>query len=96
VVDLWGESPTIWEIDKVFSPGETMTLKTVDVNKTRKSLKRLLSMVSAGTEIIITEGDNPIARLIPAGIRVAGLHTGSIWTSKDFDEPLPDEFWVGN
>lgn len=27
-------------------------------------------------------------------LRVAGLHQGAIWTSDDFDEPLPDEFWT--
>ena len=27
--------------------------------------------------------------------RKAGLHTGAIWTSDDFDEPLPNEFWTG-
>ncbi len=27
--------------------------------------------------------------------RVAGLHAGLIWTSDDFDDPLPDEFWFG-
>lgn len=27
--------------------------------------------------------------------RKAGLHAGAIWTSEDFDEPLPDEFWTG-
>jgi hypothetical protein len=26
--------------------------------------------------------------------RVAGLHPGAIWTSDDFDEPLPDDFWT--
>lgn len=28
--------------------------------------------------------------------RVAGLHTGAIWTSGDFDDPLPEDFWTGN
>jgi len=28
--------------------------------------------------------------------RVPGLHPGAIWTSEDFDEPLPDEFWAGS
>lgn len=28
--------------------------------------------------------------------RIAGLHSGAIWTGKDFDEPLSDEFWLGN
>jgi hypothetical protein len=27
--------------------------------------------------------------------RVAGLNRGTISTSEDFDEALPDEFWLG-
>jgi len=27
--------------------------------------------------------------------RVAGLHEGQIWMSDDFNDPLPDEFWLG-
>ena len=27
--------------------------------------------------------------------RVPDLHKGKIWMSDDFDEPLPDEFWLG-
>ena len=27
--------------------------------------------------------------------RIPGLYTGEIWVSDDFDEPLPDEFWLG-
>ena len=30
-----------------------------------------------------------------AAPRKAGLHIGAIWTSDDFDEPLPDELWTG-
>ncbi len=26
--------------------------------------------------------------------RVAGLHTGQWWMSEDFNEPLPDDFWL--
>lgn len=28
--------------------------------------------------------------------RVAGLHEGQIWISDDFNDPLPDEFWLGD
>lgn len=28
-------------------------------------------------------------------VRVAGLHRGNVWMSEDFNEPLPDEFWLG-
>ena len=27
--------------------------------------------------------------------RIAGLHEGQTVISDDFDEPLPDEFWLG-
>lgn len=29
-------------------------------------------------------------------VRVLGLHAGSIQMIDDFDDPLPDEFWLGN
>ena len=28
--------------------------------------------------------------------RIPGLHLGQVWMSEDFNEPLPDEFWLGN
>ncbi|MEL6164245.1 MAG: DUF2281 domain-containing protein [Cyanobacteria bacterium J06632_19] len=27
--------------------------------------------------------------------RVADLNRGEIWMSEDFNDPLPDEFWMG-
>ena len=83
-----------------------MSNKTIDVNKVHLTLKELLSLVNADTEIIITEGNKPLARLISLGeteenttetssLRQPGLHPGTIWTSEDFDEPLPEEFWTG-
>lgn len=27
--------------------------------------------------------------------RILGLHAGAIQMREDFDEPLPDEFWLG-
>jgi antitoxin (DNA-binding transcriptional repressor) of toxin-antitoxin stability system len=75
-----------------------MQTKTVDVHEAQTHLVELLSMVAAGTEIILTEGSIPLARIVPMARyapRVAGLHPGAIWTSEDFDDPLPDEFWTG-
>jgi antitoxin (DNA-binding transcriptional repressor) of toxin-antitoxin stability system len=75
-----------------------MLTKTVDVRETQTNLQELLSLVREGTEVILTEGTTPLARLVPIALpttpRVAGLHTGAIWTSEDFDEPLPEEFWT--
>ena len=74
-----------------------MQAKTANVHEAQTYLVELLSLVAAGTEIILTEGSTPLARIVPmaeATPRVAGLHPGAIWTSEDFDDPLPDEFWT--
>ncbi|MGK7905525.1 MAG: type II toxin-antitoxin system Phd/YefM family antitoxin [Hormoscilla sp.] len=76
-----------------------MVTITVDVNKVEMGLKELLSLVREGTEIVLTEDNIPRARLeaiaSQTGPRIAGLHLGEIWTSDDFDRPLPDELWTG-
>lgn len=75
--------------------------KIIEVKPTQVNLVELLSLVNEGTEIILTQGNTPIARLIPAIVpsatmqRVDGLHLGAIWMSDDFDAPLPDDFWLG-
>ena len=73
-----------------------MLTKTIDIRNESPDLKGLLSLVAEGMEVVITEGETPLARLLPVGKRVAGLHTGAIRTSEDFDDSLPDEFWTGN
>ncbi|MDP3285415.1 MAG: hypothetical protein Q8M56_13375 [Desulfobacterales bacterium] len=73
-----------------------MLTKTIDIKKKPPDLKVLLSLVADGTEIVLTDNDTPIARMVQIGKRVAGLHAGAIRMSEDFDEPLPDEFWTGN
>lgn len=42
----------------------------------------------------LCEDDKPVARFLPVGQRVAGLHPDAIWTSEGFDVPLTDEFWA--
>jgi antitoxin (DNA-binding transcriptional repressor) of toxin-antitoxin stability system len=71
------------------------TTKTIDIQDA--NLEELLALVREGTEIILAEGNTPLARLIPVKKRILGLHAhlGKAWTSDDFDEPLPDEFWLG-
>jgi prevent-host-death family protein len=76
-----------------------MITKIIDVQDAQTNLQDLLYLVREGTEIVLTEGTTPLARVVPiassSSSRVAGLHAGSIWTSDDFDEPLPEEFWTG-
>lgn len=75
-----------------------MLKKTVDVGEPHTSLQDLLSLVREGTEVVLIEGATALARVVPIArpskTRVAGLHGGKIWTSVDFDEPLPEDYWT--
>jgi len=47
------------------------------------------------------KGNTPVARILPMEDapkkeRTLGMHPNSIWVSDDFDESLPDEFWLNN
>lgn len=78
-----------------------MVTKMLDIQDAETSLEALLSLVREGTEVILTEGGTPLARLAPVEPskqpRILGLHAhlGPAWMSDDFNDPLPDEFWLG-
>ncbi len=76
-----------------------MDKKTIEILEAPAYLKDLLSVVSTGTEVILTEDNTPVARLLPIDSastpRTAGLHQGTMWISEDFDAPLPETFWAG-
>lgn len=75
-----------------------MTIQTIDIQEAKNSFASLLSLVAAGTEIILTDEQKPVIRLAPVveeAPRVAGLHAGAMVMSEDFDAPLPDDFWLG-
>jgi antitoxin (DNA-binding transcriptional repressor) of toxin-antitoxin stability system len=73
--------------------------KTVDIHDKQTSLSELVSLALEGNEVIIADEDKPLARLVPISeskqLRIPGLNRGEIWTSEDFDEPLPESFWTG-
>ncbi len=77
-----------------------MMTKTIDIHTTNIGFDDVLSLIRQGTEIIMTDANIRLARIVPyfplRQERIAGLHEGAIWTSDDFDDPLPDEFWTGN
>ena len=76
-----------------------MPNNTVSVDEAKNKLIDLITIASKGGEVIIMQGGKPLARLVPVAQptrkRIAGLNRGSIWISQDFDEPLPDDFWMG-
>lgn len=42
-----------------------MVTKTIDLQKTPASLEELLELVEANTQIVLTQGDKAVARLLP-------------------------------
>jgi prevent-host-death family protein len=75
--------------------------QSVSIDEAQDKLPDLLAQALAGNEVIITEHGTPVVRLVPVVTcptkkRVAGLNRGAISTSEDFDEPLPDKFWLGH
>lgn len=78
-----------------------MTKKTLDIQQTSVSISDLLSLLQDdNAEILLTSGDEPLAKVIPISsaqkkiIPQAGLNLGSMVMNDNFDEPLPDEFWL--
>lgn len=101
-----------------------MKTKQYDLLNHSSDLNELLAEITEDTEIVITRGDTPIARLLPTDVdvlirtsseetialqvktgandaspdtqsRKPNLHPGAFMMSDDFDEPLPDSFWLG-
>ncbi|MBX3062050.1 MAG: toxin-antitoxin (TA) system antitoxin [Anaerolineae bacterium] len=84
-----------------------MTTRTIDLAYTSLSLDEILAELQDDqTEILLLRGEKPLARLLPIassseqGImsskRIMGLHRGETWISDDFNDALPDEFWLGS
>jgi len=71
-----------------------MKTESVDVKEAQSQFKDLVGRVAEGVRFILRQNGKPVAQLAPLTLRVAGLHAGSIWTSDDFDAPLPDELWT--
>jgi prevent-host-death family protein len=76
-----------------------MPTQTIDVREAQSRFTELVSSVTGGAEVILTQNNLPVARLTPLNVaamkRVAGLHNGSIWISPDFNDPLTSTDLVG-
>jgi antitoxin (DNA-binding transcriptional repressor) of toxin-antitoxin stability system len=74
--------------------------KTVTVEQAEGHLDELMDLAASGEVVVIEKGDQSKVKLTPiphttGKKRVFGRHKGQIWMSDDFDDPLPDEFWLG-
>lgn len=63
------------------------------------SIQTVIVLTRNGDEVVIEENGEPIAKVTPiekpkkSKKRTAGLGKDTMWTSEDFDDELPDEFW---
>lgn len=73
--------------------------KTVSINDV--SIQTVIALTKNGDEVVIEENGEPLAKVTPIEKpkeqkqRVFGLGKG-YWMSEDFDDELPDEFWLGD
>lgn len=67
-------------------------MPTVSIQQAQAGLAGLIHGLAPGTEIVITENDRPVARLVrepEQGIRKLGTLRGTVlYMASDFDEPL--------
>lgn len=76
-----------------------MNVTTIDVHEAQTQLSQLLTLVLKGGDVVIAQDNVPLVRLVPIKPqkkrRIAGLHKGAMRMRADFNDPLPDEFWLG-
>lgn len=84
-----------------------MSTKKLDIQQLQISVSELLSLIQDEKEIVITNGNTPVAKLTllnPIAQIICesekkpqpGLNLGAMVMSNDFDQPLSDEFWLQN
>lgn len=72
-------------------------IATITVDEAQTQLKALIGRLAPGEEVVITENERPVAKLIGEPLArlprpAPGLGKGSVlYIAPDFDEPL-DEF----
>ena len=73
---------------------------TLDITRLSEAKDSLKALLDSTDEIILTDGDVPVARIVPLAKpsrkRLTGLHRGAMKMHDDFDAPLPDSFWLGD
>lgn len=73
--------------------------KTVSVQEAETQLDALIDLAEQGEEVVIAKNNQAKVKLVPLAVkkkakRVFGQHRGQAWISKDFDAPLPEDFWL--
>lgn len=70
-------------------------MPTVTIHQAKTNLSKLIERASAGEEIIIARGSQPVARLVPVetvkGRRQPGSLKGKLEIGPEFFEPLSED-----
>jgi prevent-host-death family protein len=65
------------------------------VHQAKTNLSRLIKEAEKGSEVIITRGKKPVAKLVPIGNaakkRIPDMFKGELWSAPDAFDPLTDE-----
>ena len=67
---------------------------TYNMHEAKTQLSRLAERAANGEEIVIARNGRPLARLVRVDERkprTLGIWKDQVWTSDDFDDPLPWE-----
>ena len=70
-------------------------MTTISIQEAEAKLSELIRSLKPGEEVVITEDDHPVARLVHAAALQAGRRLGTLkgtvtYMAPDFDEPLDD------
>jgi antitoxin (DNA-binding transcriptional repressor) of toxin-antitoxin stability system len=70
-------------------------MSTITIQEARANLDELIHRLSPGEEVVITENDQPEAKLVatqtpPRKIPKLGTQRGSVLSMEHFDDPLDD------
>jgi antitoxin (DNA-binding transcriptional repressor) of toxin-antitoxin stability system len=70
-------------------------MATVTIHAAQDSLPQLVARAEAGEEIVLSRGEEPVAKIVPiqpkAKKRQFGALKGKISIGPEFFEPLPDD-----
>ncbi len=70
-------------------------MRKIELEEAKERLGEVMDETADGAEVVIERGDGAAFRLVPVlKRRVAGLHPGAIVMGDNFDELLPDSFWL--
>lgn len=75
----------------------------MNIHEAKTNLSQLIRAMEKGEKVTICRAGKPVAHLTPAkktstkkGKRPLGFFRGQMGISDDFNDPLPDEFWLGH